>query len=245
MNLRQMASRSKRKFLDLREARAEQAAYSNYRNIAFLGSEDLIQTHFETWSDPQHLNRPGFEAALRNSNSRPLNIIETGTSAWGTDSTRLWDAYVQHFGGELWSVDLSTVPSQRLKKQVSENTHLIVSDSVAFLQSFAQEHAGMQVDICYLDSWDVDWQDPVPSMDHGLAEFHAIEKLLKPGSVLLIDDTPMSLEDVPLSEKEAASSFLALRGFLPGKGALIVQELQARSNIRVVWEGYSVALEFI
>jgi hypothetical protein len=244
MNLRQTASRSKRNLLDRREARAEQVLYSNYQKIAFSGSEDLIEAHFSTWSEPDHTNRPGFEAALKNSNARPLNIIETGTSAWGTDSTRLWDAYVQHFGGEFWSVDLSTAPSKRLKNQVSQHTHLIVSDSVSFLQDFAKDHVGENVDICYLDSWDVDWQDPEPSMEHGLAEFHAVEKLLGPGSVLLIDDTPTSLEDVPPSEKEAAASFLALRGFLPGKGALIVQELEARSDIRAVWKGYSVAFEF-
>ena len=245
MDLRQMASRSKRKFLDRQKVRAEQARYSNYRKLSFSGSDDLIEKHFSTWSEPDHMNRPGFEAVLKNSNARPLNIIETGTSAWGTDSSRLWDAYVQHFGGEFWSVDLSADPSKRLKNQVSEHTHLIVSDSVSFLQDFARNHVGENVDICYLDSWDVDWQDPEPSMEHGLAEFHAIERLLGPGSVLLIDDTPTSLDVMPLRGRDAAASFLGQRGFLPGKGALVIQELQSRSNVRVIWQGYSVAYEFL
>jgi hypothetical protein len=244
VSLRSRASIAKRNFLDRRQARAEQTEYERYRSLEFADVTGLLEAHFSTWSEPTHVNRPGFEQALACSRPGPLTIIETGTSAWGTDSTRLWDAYVQRFGGEFWSVDLSAAPSSRLAKQVCDRTHLVVQDSVSFLNSFVEADPLRTVDLCYLDSWDVDWADPQASMDHGLAEFHAIAPLLRSGSVLLIDDTPTALEYVPPSHTEQAQRFLAQRGFLPGKGALVIQELQQRADVRKIWEGYSVGLAF-
>jgi hypothetical protein len=90
--------------------------------------EDLIVRHFETWSTLDHQNRYAFVATLQNSNGQPKTIIETGTSAWGTDSTRLWDSYVRNFGGIFYSVDIRHEASDRLKWQMGTNTHLIVDD---------------------------------------------------------------------------------------------------------------------
>jgi len=244
VSLRSRASIAKRSFLDRLKAHAEQSEYERYRELDFADAAALLEAHFATWSEPGHINRPGFEAALLSAHKRPLTIIETGTSAWGTDSSRLWDAYVQRFGGEFWSVDLSEAPSRRLSKQVCERTQLVVQDSVSFLQAFVAQDPLRTVDLCYLDSWDVDWADPQASMEHGLAEFQAIAPLLHSGSILLIDDTPTALEFVPAAHLEQAKRFLAQHGFLPGKGALVMQALGRRPDVRVIWEGYSVGLAF-
>jgi predicted O-methyltransferase YrrM len=85
-----------------------------------------------------------------------------------------------------------------------------------------------QVDFLYLDSYDVDFLDPKPSAEHHLKEFNLIKHLLKPGSVVLIDDTPYSPEWLdggirnPIYEK-------LKKQFDPnmsGKGSLVNIELE-------------------
>ena len=245
MSLRQRASVAKRSYLDGRRSRAERQRYERYRALELADASALLDAHFTTWSDPGHVNRTGFQKALEAAKAGPLTIIETGTSAWGTDSTRLWDGYVQRFGGELWSVDLSDAPSRRLAEQVCARTHLVVQDSVSFLTEFVAEHPERTVDICYLDSWDVDWADPDASMEHGLAEYRAVEPLLRSGSVLLIDDTPTAPTFVPPAHRGRAEDFQGRHGFLPGKGALVLAELRERPDVELIWEGYSVGLAFV
>jgi hypothetical protein len=106
--------------------RSEARKYSEYESQEFTSGAELLAYHFSTWSSTDHVNVAGFEAAMGLMADRPQNTLETGTSAWGTDSTRLWDAYVRNFGGEFWSVDLSPAPSKRLRQQVSSQTHLMV-----------------------------------------------------------------------------------------------------------------------
>jgi hypothetical protein len=63
-----------------------------FRRRSLGTGQELLAAHFDTWSSPNHINRPGFEVAVELMGDRPMRILETGTSAWGTDSTRLWDA---------------------------------------------------------------------------------------------------------------------------------------------------------
>jgi hypothetical protein len=227
-----------------KSTRSEARKYREYESREFTTGADLLAYHFSTWSSTDHVNVAGFEAAMSLMAGRPQNILETGTSAWGTDSTRLWDAYVRNFGGEFWSVDLSPAPRKRLHQQVSSQTHLMVDDSVHFLTAFAQEHAGLKIDVCYLDSWDLDWANPDPAAIHGLAEWHAVSPLIGPGSALIIDDSPGSLEWVPTQHQEAAETYFASHGYLPGKGALAHQELIADPRVSAIWHGYNSVYVF-
>lgn len=227
-----------------RQVAREHRLYRSQRDRLFVSGADLTQAHFEAWSHPGHVNRPGFDAAITLMNERPQIIIETGTSTWGTDSTRLWDAYIESFGGEFWSVDISPAPSKRLARQVSERTHLVVDDSVHFLTSLAEQRPGLRVDVCYLDSWDLDFAAPDAAAAHGLAEWHAVSPLMGAGSILIIDDTPGSVEWVPAEHQEGARNYLASFGYLPGKGSLVHQELASNPHVRVVWHGYNVVYHF-
>lgn len=218
----------------------ERLGYRKYRALRFRCAADLVSTHFSMWADGNHVNIQGFQAALRLTNDQPQLIVETGTSAWGTDSTRLWDAYVNNFGGEFWSVDISPEPSQRLQNQVGSRTHLIVEDSVTFLERIAAERGGDRIGIAYLDSWDLDWDDPEPAERHGLLEWHAIKGLFGPGSILIIDDSPGSLDWVPSPLQERGKHFLSSRGFLPGKGALVEKELRGDARFTKIWHGYNL-----
>jgi hypothetical protein len=231
--------RLKRTSIEKRRLRLEKRTYEKYKLMYFDSVAELSNAHFSTWSDISHLNRPGFDAALALMAGKQKIILETGTSAWGTDSTRLWDAYISRFGGEFWSVDLSSDPSKRLQHQVSPNTHLEVSDSVTFINGFSELSSYSIVDVCYLDSWDLDWNDPHPAEQHGLNEWHAVAQLMGPGSVLIIDDSPVSIDWVPEPYQELAREYESAHGHLPGKGSLIDIELRDDPRVEIIWQGYN------
>lgn len=81
-----------------------------------------------------------------------------------------------------------------------------------------------RVDLIYLDSWDVNWKDPLPSAIHGLNEFLTILPSLKKGSIILVDDTPLNKEIMKEIQPSHVESFVLSEkkyGFPPGKGSLI------------------------
>lgn len=225
--------------MERRRLRLEMRKYETYKLLRFDSVAELSDAHFSTWSDISHVNRPGFDAVLALMAGHRKIILETGTSAWGTDSTRLWDAYISRFGGEFWSVDLSPAPSSRLRDQVSLNTHLEVSDSVTFINEFMTVCAHPIVDVCYLDSWDLNWNDPEQAAQHGLNEWHAVARLMGAGSILIVDDSPVSIDWVPEQFRQLAREYEIAHGYLPGKGALIDIELRSDPRVELIWHGYN------
>jgi len=238
------ARKAREKLRATRKKWSESRKYAEQLSRGFSSGSELLVGHFETWSEVDHVNRPGFEVVIDLMGDRPQVIVETGTSAWGTDSTRLWDAYVSRFGGEFWSVDISPAPSKRLADQVGANTHLVVCDSVTFLEKLSRDIGPNKVNMCYLDSWDLDWADPMPAALHGLAEWHAVRPMMESQSVLMIDDSPLGLEWVPEHARDSAKEFYAEYGYWPGKGALVHQELCKDPRVSVVWHGYNSVYAF-
>jgi len=209
---------------------------SKYRNPS-----DIVTKHFEYWSSTNHPNLKAFEIVFRELSGSPAHIIETGTSAWGTDSTRLWDRYVSRYGGSFQSVDIRSDPARRLKGQLGKHTRLVVSDSVKFLKNtLPTEH----VDVFYLDSWDVDWENPLESANHGFREFEVIRMKLKAGCILFIDDTPAHLDWIPTEYWEIARKFEKEYGVLPGKGAFVLKILRDEPDIEYLHHAYSVVIKF-
>lgn len=208
--------------------------------IRFRSSDALCAWHFWLFSSPGHLNRAGLALALRCLAHQPARILETGTSAWGTDSTRLWSAYVRRFGGELWSVDLRPDAAERLG-YLGPRVHLVTGDSVEFISDLARSNADPFV-LVYLDSWDVDWQDPLPAARHGLREWHALQPLLTGGSVIVVDDTPATIARVPDQGVAEAFRFQEEFGVLPGKGALILRDIRDRPDLEVLHHDYNLVL---
>jgi hypothetical protein len=84
-----------------------------------------------------------------------------------------------------------------------------------------------QVDLFYLDSWDVKWNNDQDSAEHHLKEFLAIEPHLKPGAVVAIDDN---------------ARFLNNNG-RTGKGRRIVEYLEAK-NIQPIYDAYQIIYKF-
>jgi len=192
----------------------------------------ISEAHFKFWSTPNHINRAAFETALREMGAKSISIIETGTAAWGTNSTMLWDAYVRKYGGSLISVDIRPEASERLRGQLSNRTKCEISDSVKFLRNNQQTHA----DLYFLDSWDVDWAKPEQSALHGLAEFEALPGNLKSGTLVLIDDTPASISLIPREFNATAQSYYDTHFVWPGKGSLVLKRILDSEDFEVVFQ---------
>jgi len=98
-----------------------------------------------------------------------------------------------------------------------------------------------------LDSWDVDWNNPIPSALHGLSEYFAIAPSLLPGSLLLVDDTPLNyniMKKVQPMHIEPLINFEKQFGFYPGKGAFIKQHLQSIGRGKQIEHGYQLLWQF-
>jgi len=197
---------------------------------------ELLDAHFEFWSSKNHVNRSAFEYTIDVLHNEPVKIIETGTAAWGTNSTRLWDAYIRKNGGSLISVDIRPEASGRLAGQLCSSSKCEVSDSVAFLRRNQQSNA----DLYFLDSWDVDWANPHEAALHGLAEFEALPGNLNSGTLILIDDTPLSPQYIPSDFIETASSYFQTHHVWPGKGALVLKQILKSDGFEVLFHEYAL-----
>lgn len=179
----------------------------------------LVEVHFLRHSSPTHVNRVGLTLALRQLESRAALIVETGSSAWGTNSSLLFDSYIKEFGGVFLTVDLREQAASDLRPKLSEYSQAFTGDSVVFLEKLELPEHFSSISLAYLDSYDLDLENPQPAMQHGLLEFHAVHPFLAEGSILVVDDTPIEFS---LLGNQAWKHFRD-DGLVPGKGALILR----------------------
>lgn len=230
-----------------RATRARRTDWSSYESVA-----DLCDDHFRLRSSEDHINRESMTYALSLLEGRPARIVETGVSCRGTDSTRLLDSYVRSFGGTFESADIDPEVVGNVQNDLGERSEVVCEDSVSFLDRLARDDSREAVDFVYLDSYDVDFSDPMPAALHCLDEFRAIAPKLRKGSIVLIDDSPGNDELIPVEIRAAALDAARRHGSLPGKGMLVEQELAPLGVMRAssgyqalyVFEDPSVLSEF-
>jgi len=220
----------------VRRRKAQKAQPSKFGNV-----DELTNWHFRAYSDPGHINRVGLTLALRQLDENPALVIETGTSAWGTDSSRLFAQYVESFGGAFYTVDIRKEPSDRLEGALGKSSHLIVGDSVSFLEGFDLPTGFKKVDLAYLDSWDLDLENPLPAMEHGLKEWKALYPLLGPGSIVVIDDTPIEWHLLGDKAKFQAKD----KTHIAGKGRLILQDDAVFEHFQMLYHHYNVVMKWV
>ena len=150
--------------------------------------------------------------------------VETGTirhqEDWqGTGFSTYWcGAFLHHYGGKLWSVDISAENCRFAKTWTAifgESVEIVESDSRPFLQAFSQP-----IDVLYLDSVDTEFPHHT---EHIYSELQAAMPNLHDQSLILIDDTPWH------------------EGEWIGKGAKAVPWL-LEHGWRIVYAGYQVLL---
>lgn len=163
-------------------------------------------------------------AALR-TQGKPL-ILETGClripGNWAGDgqSTFLFDTFARDADGLVWSVDITAESLDAARRACSSATSLVLNDSVAALHAMSRTMRGT-VGLLYLDSFDLDRENPMPSAIHHAMELIAARPLIGPGTVICVDDY-----DVP-----------GVAGGEGGKG-LIVDRFLSGIRARVLHSGY-------
>jgi hypothetical protein len=134
-----------------------------------------------------------FERLSKQPNDHPL-ILETGClrlpGNWKGDgqSTFMFDAYARSTDGTCVSVDINFESAVSARRACSSYTSLVVNDSVSFLNSLAQLSFAKQIDLLYLDSFDVDPVAPMPAAIHHIKELLAAWPMVGAGTIVCVDD---------------------------------------------------------
>jgi len=150
---------------------------------------------------------PTFEIMFRHLDQfdRPVGIVETGcvrvrqgAKNWAGDggSTILFDRYAEcHEGSAIYTVDLNPQTTSLCREITSQRVKIHTGDSVPYLRSLAEAPPADLpfLDLLYLDSYDVDLDNPTPSAVHHLKELVAISPLLRADTLVVVDDAPSEL----------------------------------------------------
>ncbi|MDC3227300.1 hypothetical protein OBA39_04280 [Acidimicrobiaceae bacterium] len=200
-------------------------------------SDELIEFHFKTYSDKNHINFEMFKLLLKYFSEKSLNILETGSVAHGSSSTILFIYYINIFGGSLNTVDTNPDIKNKYKHLINKNTQFHTNDSLKFIENLTSEEIN-KIDLIYLDSFDLDLFDPKPSQEHGLNEFLLLNNIIKKGTLIAIDDTP---KDVRLFGEK----FKNIHKFIPGKGRLVLDYIDKYGGYEIIYHHYAVILKKI
>ncbi len=170
---------------------------------------------------------------------RAAIIVDVGTSAGPTNSTRLRALYTGSFGGRLYSVGIHEEPSQTFGN-LGVNINLYVEDSIVFLNGL-NWYEKSKIDLIYLDSFDIGREEPEPAIENGLREFKSIDKYLKPNSIVVNDDTPDNLKWIPSTAHLDAKEMYLKYGELPGKGVLTLAEARnSPEKYEILYHSYNL-----
>ena len=131
---------------------------------------------------------------------------------------------------------------KRVRKRVSPNVQLVAANSLDFLWDLFLKKE--YFDFIYLDSYDVDWRSQLPSALHGYLEFNLAARILRPGGLLLIDDTPKTLKYLREVSEDAFSAVIE-SGDIElketfGKGGLIQKSPIFKNSGRVISHKYQL-----
>ncbi len=209
----------------------------------------LAASGFGHW---RHVNYFTFKALfeqIAQHIERPV-ILETGSSAYGTNSSVLFAALAEAADGSFDTVDLNPETTNRVRGVLhgkfgpSPRLRCHNGDSVGFIETFAG-----RPNVVYLDSYDLLPGIFAESAEHGLREFEKlVPKLADSRCFVLIDDTPRTREIFrkmcPPNFLPAVDAHVQATGRLPGKGERIIEAIKDDRRFQVLaWE-YQVLLGF-
>jgi len=169
------------------------------------------------------------------------NILESGIASAGTQSTYLFNEYVKKYGGRFWSVDINKSLVDTHSGNMCPATQLIADDSVSFFNRWSETNR--EANVIYLDSYDLDFYNPMPSGNHGLAEYTALLPVIKKNTLLLIDDTPVNPYWLDTRGKvyDDMCTYYTKYAYLPGKGMFVLNKIR---NADMLLHNYQVLYKF-
>lgn len=152
-------------------------------------------------------------------------LIETGTARDGDEnfsgdggSTIIFGDWASKNNALLSTVDISPQAIEKAKtstEKYSDHIDFFCCDSISFLKDFDRS-----IDFLYLDSFDFDFGNPLPSQEHHLKEITAAYSKLHENTIVMIDDC-----DLPHG----------------GKGKLIIEFLLEK-GWTIIYKGYQTIL---
>jgi len=181
----------------------------------------------------------------------PIIIVETGClrvkgNFLDGQSTLLFDKYVLSRGenSKVYTVDISKESTTNCKEAVSDNVEITTGDSVHYLNNLCSKFLKnkTKVSMFYLDSFDVDWRYPYPSAAHHLKELTAINKILLPETLVVVDDSPAN-GNLSFRDDQNKRSWEVLETPPPsigGKGFL-VHEYATNVKAKLLFSHYQAA----
>lgn len=161
---------------------------------------------------------------LEQKNKSYYKIVETGTirllGNWNDgQSSILFQEFLKYHTGSLDSVDISAKACDVARNILDKNiSNVSCNDSLKFLESINNI---AEIDLFFLDSYDVNFKKDEDSAEHHLKEFKIIEPNLSKGTIIAIDDN---------------TYFNNQRS---GKGRKIFEYLSAK-NINPIFDGYII-----
>jgi hypothetical protein len=130
---------------------------------------------------------------------KPVTIVETGcvrmADNWSGDgqSTILFDRYAStRPGSRVHTVDLDPAATATCVALVSNTVTVHTGDSVVVLRTIARDLKANNatIDLLYLDSFDLDVNNPAPSAVHHLKELVSIAEVATKKTLVVVDDSP-------------------------------------------------------
>jgi hypothetical protein len=211
-------------------------------NLSYDQTTDTYEMFSNKPGIKKHINYATFKRLFKEMDGlrNPL-ILESGIASAGTNSTYLFNEYVRKYGGFFWSVDINQSLVDNHKGNMCPATQLICDDSVAFFTNWSKTHD--VANVIYLDSYDLDFYNPQPSGNHGLAEYKALMPVIKKDTLMLVDDTPINPYWLDTRNKLYSDMTVhyASNNPMPGKGMFVLNEV---TNANKLIHNYQVLYRF-
>ena len=212
-------------------------------NLIYDESTDTYEMFSNKSGINKHINYLTFKRLFKEMEGlKNPNILESGIASIGTNRTYLFNEYVRKYGGFFWSVDINKSLVNKHRGNMCPATQLICDDSVSFFTNWSKSHD--VANVIYLDSYDLDFYNPIPSGNHGLAEYKSLIPVIKKDTLLLIDDTPINPYWLDTRNKlynDMSVYYLNNNNTLPGKGMFVLNEI---TNANKLIHNYQVLYKF-
>ena len=185
---------------------------------------DFVETYDKMYGPLLEVRSHTFRAVLREAQHRLVNsIVETGCvraeDNWKGDgqSSVIWNHFITVNGGSFTTIDNDDDAITTTQK-ICPYARCLIGDSIEVLTKDKNT-----IDLLYLDSFDLDMDDMHPAAIHCLFEFLSARPRLHPGSIVFIDDSPITADSKII-----------------GKGMYVAQYLE-KLSIRPFTTGYQAA----
>ncbi len=157
------------------------------------------------------------------------DYTKAGAYSLGDDgsSTYIFDDFVNFYDGQVYSVDIKKENVDYATSNTSDKTKITCSDSVEYLWSLSPD---IKADFLYLDSYDLEPSNPVPSQLHHIKELCAAMKNTREGTIVVVDDH--------LNTPNLISEF---QGTLAQGGkARYVEDFMNNIDAELLFDGYQI-----